>query len=161
MGTTTSAKTMADGTLRLSIDLSPADAIGAFSRFGTPGSAVAIARLLDKVAVEQERPKNDQPVALYGQFAKDLKLSSFFRNPKVWPFVGTDVAYLKYVRQQASAKSGIKHHDSETGKEGCVAAHVRRVKHGSGTGIKPPYSAIPLTYHEHHECPTATEADRT
>ena len=41
MGSTSSAKTMADGSLRVTIDLSPMDAIGAFTAFGSPGSPVA------------------------------------------------------------------------------------------------------------------------
>lgn len=152
LGSSSSAKTMADGSLRLTIDLSPADAIGAFIAFGAPGSAVAIARIENTAAVEADRPKDVSNLKPWGQSARALFQSSFFRNPDVWKAIGTDKEYLEWIRLQASAKSGIKHHDRDTGKEGCVAAHVRRVQHGSGTAIKPLYSAIPLTYHEHHEC---------
>lgn len=140
---------MADGSLRLQIDLSPADAIGAFTRFGTPGSAIAVARLADSVAVEQIRPTAGAHQSLYGHFAKELKLSGFFRTPAVWASIGTDKEYLDWVKLQPSALSGVfsEHHDN--GESYCVPAHVRRVEHGAGTGIKPPYSAIPLTNTEH------------
>lgn len=152
MGTTTSAKTMADGSLRISIDLSPADAIGAFTRFGTPGSAVAVTRLKDAVAAEESRPKSDICEPLYGHYAKALKLSSFFRNPKVWPSIGTDADYLEWLKLQPCALSGRHSEYHDDGSALSIPAHVRRVEHGSGTAIKPLYSAIPLTNILHQKC---------
>ena len=148
LGSSTGARTMADGTLRVQIDISPADAIGAFSAFGAPGSPVALARIQNEAALDADREKVEKP---WGAEAQALYKSSFFRTPDVWKAIGTDEEYLDWVRQQPSAKSGAKHYDPDTGKSGCVAAHVRRVEHGSGTAIKPPFSAIPLTWHEHQE----------
>lgn len=152
MGSSSGAKTMADGTLRIAIDIAPSDAIGAFAAFGIPGSPVALARIMNDVAVEHERPKNDSlEETNYGQEAKALYQSSFFRTPEVWEAIGTDKEYLEWVKHQASAKSGdfSEWHDHH-GDKFCVAAHVRHIEHGSGTGIKPPYSAIPLTSPEHN-----------
>lgn len=151
MGTTSRAQTMADGSLRIQVDLAPADAIGAFTRFGTPGSAIAVARLADAVAVEQSRPTAGAHQSLYGQFAKDLKLSGFFRTPAVWEAIGTDAQYLAWVKLQPSALSGKFSEYHDNGDKYCIPAHVRRVEHGAGTGIKPPYSAIPLTNDEHQQ----------
>lgn len=148
MGTTSSSKTMADGTLRVTIDLNPGDAVGAFTAFGAPGSAVAVARLTDTVAVEANRPGKPAK-GPFGKYAQALVRSGFFRVPDVWENVGTDEEYLEWVRKQKSACSGERDLDPDTGELYCVAAHVRHVEHGSGTAIKPSYSAIPLTDMEH------------
>lgn len=52
-------KTMADGTLRLSVDIEPANAQAAFRLFGAPGTPLALARLKTKAeaAKEPEPPK--------------------------------------------------------------------------------------------------------
>ena len=47
-----SLKTMADGTLRISLDIEPADAQAAFALFATPGTPAALAAL--KVGYEQK-----------------------------------------------------------------------------------------------------------
>ena len=43
-GSTTTIKTMADGTLRVSVDIEPRHAQTAFTLFGAPGTPVALAR---------------------------------------------------------------------------------------------------------------------
>lgn len=152
LGSSSSARTMADGSLRITVDLSPMDAIGAFTAFGTPGSAVAIARITNEVAVEESRPKADKPVkGPYGEYAKKLVQSGFFMSPDVWAAVGTDKDYLEWVKRQKSAISGEFSEYHDDGEAFCIPAHVRRVEHGSGTAIKPPYSAIPLTRAEHDQ----------
>ena len=146
MGASSSAKTMADGTLRVTIDLAPMDAIGAFTAFGAPGSPVAIARINNDTAVEEMRPKVDKPVkGPYGEYARKLVQSGFFRVPAVWAAAGSDAEYLAWVKRQRCAKSGGFSEFHDDGEAYCIPAHVRRVEHGSGTAIKPEYSAIPLT----------------
>ena len=163
MGSTSSLKTMADGSLRIAIDVSPKESKPAFQLFGTPGTAVALAVIKNEVAVEHDRPKPGDITWVdsgdikkapdmkteYGEYARSLKLSDFFRTPAVWKAVGTDKEYLEWVKRQKSAKSGIFSEFHETGEKYCIPAHVRRIEHGSGTAIKPPYSAIPLTTGEH------------
>lgn len=85
----------------------------------------------------------------YGEQAKILYQSGFFRNPKAWKALGTDEEYREWVTYQKSALSGQYSELDDHGEIRCVAAHVRRVDLGSGTGIKPPYSVIPLTNDEH------------
>ncbi|MDH3376152.1 MAG: hypothetical protein OEQ39_04180 [Gammaproteobacteria bacterium] len=149
LGSSSSAKTMADGTLRITIDLSPADAIGAFTAFGKPGSAVAIARITDKAAVEAERPTRVK--GPFGELAKKLVQSGFFRSPEVWAGIGTDEEYLEWVKHKPSAISGEFSEFHDTGEQYCIPAHIRRVQYGSGTAEKPPYCAIPLTNAEHQQ----------
>ena len=149
LGSSSKTSTLADGTLRIQVDISPRDAIAAFTLFGAPGSAVALARIKDEVAVAHEQPTTEGLKTEWGEYARTLKLSDFFRSPAVWKAIGTDYDYLLWVKQQPSALSGDFDYYDNTGDKWCVAAHVRRVEHGSGTGIKPPYSAIPLTKAEH------------
>ena len=159
LGSTVRSQTMADSSLRIVIDVSPADMQAAFRLFGSPGTGVALARMMDSVMVEHERPKadgdnhprKDKVDKTWGQEARTLFQSSFFRNPDVWRAIGTDKEYLEWVKRQPSAISGefSEHHD--TGEQYCIPAHVRRVEHGAGTSIKPPYAAIPLTNSEHQQ----------
>ena len=150
-GSSSKASTMADGSLRLQIDIMPNDAQQAFKMFGTPGSAIALARLTDEIAVDNERPGKPEK-GLYGEWARSLVASGFFRAPKIWEGIGTDKEFLEWVKMQKSAVSGEFSEFHDTGECFCVAAHVRHVELGSGTAEKPPYAAIPLTKAEHDLC---------
>ncbi len=148
MGYSSKASTLADGTLRLQIDIPPKDAQLAFRMFGTPHSPVGMARLTDEIAVETDRPKLNEK-GEFGKYARALVLSGFFKEPKIWECLGSDEDYCKWLRNQKSACSGEQDHDPDTGELFCVPAHYRRVERGSGTAIKPKFSAIPLTNMEH------------
>lgn len=147
LGATARAQTMADGSLRVTIDLNPGDAVGAFTAFGSPGSPVAVARVKNEVALEEGRPKPEK--GPYGEFARSLVASGFFKSPDVWAGIGTDHDFRGWICSQKSAKSGEIDFPDDTGVGRNVAAHVRRVDLGSGTAIKPEYSCIPLTNAEH------------
>lgn len=148
MGNSSKCATMADGSLRVQIDIRPELAQQAFKMFGTPGSAIALARLTDAAAVEEERPGKPKK-GPHGEWAKLLVQSGFFRTPKIWEAIGTDKLFLLWIRQQKSAYSKEYSEIHDDGVGYCVPAHYRKVAHGAGTGIKPPYSAIPLTKAEH------------
>lgn len=68
-------KTMADGTLRLSVDIEPRHARAAFGLFGSPGTPMALAAL--RTAAQQEsEPKPEAPkggalARLAGQWCQD------------------------------------------------------------------------------------------
>ena len=126
-----------DVVLTLSVDQTQA---AKFQRFlplvGSP-IGVAFAEIGKEI---QERPR------LYGQQAKILKLSSFFRTPEVWKAIGTDKQFRAWIQMQPSALSS---YFDETDKgPRCEAAHVRRAGE-SGTGYKADYACIPLTHEEH------------
>ena len=149
LGSTTGMRTMADGSLRVQIDFNPADMVDAVKAFGAPGSPVFVGRSTNEAALEHDRPKDEKPgKGEYGQYAKSLKQSSFFRMPEVWREIGTDDQYLEWLRAQPSALNGDFDYDSDTGEGRCVPAHVRRSGE-AGTAYKPPYSAIPLTNAQH------------
>lgn len=92
-GASVSCKTMADGTLRLTIDVEPRNAQDAFALFGSPGRAVALAALMDGAgAVKEpdagktasEQPKGGQWAKLAGMWCADPEFWSFlWRERKV------------------------------------------------------------------------------
>jgi hypothetical protein len=131
-------QTLADGTPRWVIDGELSiDAMGSdVTPFLRIGAAVAVARLTDEAATAQRQN--------YGQQAKELWKSAFFRSPDVWPEIGTDSQFLDWLKTQECAAwaNGPCHGD-------IVPAHIRSVSSGSGTGIKPAYSAIPLCSRHH------------
>lgn len=92
-------------------------------------------------------PSKPQP--LYGAESKALWLSGFILHREVWQALGSDDAYLDWIRRQPSAHSDEFSEYDEQGDGRCEASHVRRVEAGSGTALKPAYSAIPLTHAEH------------
>ena len=79
----------------------------------------------------------------YGKEAAELYKSGFFFNPHVMEKVGTDAEYLEWLKTQLCCVKD-QHHEGDN-----VAAHVRRISAGAGTGIKPDYSAVPMCDHHH------------
>lgn len=72
-GASVSARTMADGTLRLSIDIEPRNAQDAFALFGAPGRAVALAALKDGAGAVVDHAVTSKPVVDHqkgGEWAK-------------------------------------------------------------------------------------------
>lgn len=63
---------------------------------------------------------------------------------------GTDADYLDWLSYQPSCLDGTWNqwdHDQDCGRN--IACHVRRQSRGAGYGIKPPFSAVPLTDAQH------------
>lgn len=81
----------------------------------------------------------------YGVEAQKLKLSGFCRSPAVWEVIGQDSQFLAWVRAQPCIIPEGPHEGD------IVAAHVRRVADGAGTGIKPEFSAVPMCARHHRE----------
>jgi hypothetical protein len=100
---------------------------------------VVVARLNNEDVKKKSGP--------YGQYARALVQSGFFRSPVLWNAVGTDGQYLTWLKKQRCAFTGEYGHEDNP----IVAAHVRRVSNGSGMGIKPPFSAIPLNNFHHQQ----------
>lgn len=63
-----------------------------------------------------------------------------------WSRYGSDDSFLAFLRLRPSAVSG--RYDWNDGVGRCEACHYRHAGN-SGWGMKPPYSAIPLTHKEH------------
>lgn len=131
-GVRKAVKELVDGTLRIQIDIEPRDKAAFHRLFPEIDTPVAIAPM-------QLKPQADS----WGQEARQLKQSGFFRMPAVWREIASDAVYLRWlVDQPCAARSADCHGD-------IVPAHVRRIEHGAGTAIKPEYSAIALCDHHH------------
>lgn len=122
---------LADGTLRVQIDVDPRFKQDFLRLFPETDMPLAIAPLRHDFEVQRGTE--------YGHEAKALRLSGFFRMPEVWKAIGTDDDYLHWLKGQKCSYCGRKNAGWSI-----VPAHVRRVANGAGTGIKPEYSAIAL-----------------
>ncbi len=134
-----SYRTLADGGLRITIDLPTTESSHFHALFPEVHCEVAVARLTPQAMEKALAPETD-----YGQYAKALRLSVFFTIEEVWRACGSDEQFLAFVRtQKCCARSG-------TPCDGPVqAAHVWRLKSGFGKGVKGPYSAVPLCAAHH------------
>lgn len=74
-------RTMADGTLRLTVDIEPRHAKDAFSLFGAPGVPMALAALKTAAQASNERdhPKGGPLARLAGQWCRDPQFIEFIR----------------------------------------------------------------------------------
>jgi hypothetical protein len=102
--------------------------------------------------VEQEEeaalvPEKSALAGPYSREAQALVASGFFRVVAVWNAVGSDEEFRGWVAGQPCAARSVESAGPCAGD--IVAAHVRRVSSGAGTGIKPPYSCIPLCDRHH------------
>lgn len=129
-------RTLADGGIRVTIDLPTTENKHFHTLFPEVHCQVAVAPLLATALAHQE--EHD-----YGQYARALRLSIFFGVPEVWKATGSDEQFLAWVRtQKCIARSGVPCEPKITPPS--EAAHVWRLAAGAGKGIKPPYSAVPL-----------------
>lgn len=137
---------MADGTLRIQVDIHQTQSRAALELLADVGAAVAIARLTDSAPLHGSSP--DEPAVGHsegftgaGELMAALYRSGFFHAPPVLAVLGKDVEFLQWCRgrENCFACSAIGTEDNPI-----QAAHYRKVADGAGTGIKPPYSALPL-----------------
>lgn len=84
-GSTTTVKTLADGTFRIQIDVEPRFAQQAFALFGSPGTPVALARITNAAAVEQDRKEQAEPEKKGGPLAKLAGMLG--DDPEFWKFL--------------------------------------------------------------------------
>lgn len=131
-------RTLADGSLRVTVDLPETETQHFHELFPAVHREVAIAPLRPtQLAASTGQPD-------YGELAKALRRSDFFTHQEVWRATGSDEIFLAWVRtQKCCARSGTAH-------DGPIqAAHVWRGKDGFGKGIKGPYAAVPLCAGHH------------
>lgn len=96
----------------------------------------------EEPVIQQPAPEAEKPAPVtkpYGSYAAVLHKEGFFYIRPVLKAIGKDEEYLAWLRTRKCCvrEAGYCHGD-------IVAAHVRRVANGSGTGIKPPFSAVPM-----------------
>lgn len=132
----TSSKTKDGPVYRLSFEV-PRETWDFFMEADTKGMLIAakacVVDLEGATALEAKPEKGP-----YGKAAALLYRAGFHCAPQVRADLGGDKAYLAWLRLQPCCGQSEQH-------EGLIeAAHVRRISEGSGTGIKPKYSAVPL-----------------
>ena len=95
---TVGMKTMADGTLRLTLDIEPRFAKGAFGLFGAPGTPCAIAalRIGTQAPAEPEKPKGGPLAKLAGQWCGEEKFQDWMLSnfPSSMEEQGLDIAVM-------------------------------------------------------------------
>lgn len=134
MAVTRNLRTLTDGTVRLQVDIEPNDAVNAMQMFGVPSTPIGIAQLDAQytVGMQQKKMVDEEQ----GYLANQLHRHGFFRSAAVARVLGSDSAYQQWTRKQPCVVSG--------SVDSIEYAHVRRVSRGSGTGIKPEFSGVPL-----------------
>lgn len=99
--TSRTCKTMADGTLRLTVDIEPNSAQAAFQLFGMPDVPIALARLTQEAAIQsaqaetiaEAKPKGGALAKLAGQWCNETSFADWIESrSKYWP-VGLDAKY--------------------------------------------------------------------
>lgn len=98
-----SLKTMADGTLRMTFDIEPAQAKDAFSLFAAPGTPVAIAALKQGYAAKSGEPEQKSPL---GPLAKWLVFRC--NEPEFWAFLESEVTRGQPVQSADDAAEVVK-----------------------------------------------------
>jgi hypothetical protein len=144
-GLIASYRTLADGALRITVDLPETETQHFHSLFPAVHCEVAIAPM------RPVQMANSQTTD-YGKQAQELKLSSFTRALDVWKAAGSDDQFLEWVRlQKCAARSGLPC-------DGPIqAAHVWRLADGFGKGTKGAYAAVPLCAFHHRLHHSETE----
>lgn len=138
-----------DGSLAVRILIAPTDKQTFMQLLPDVNLPIFIARETQESA---QKALQEESQESFGLFARELMLhSEWMGNPKVWAALGTDNEYLDWCRKQKCAHCGKEPRWDMDVFVLNEAAHVRRVANGSGTAIKPPYSAIPLCSFDHKE----------
>jgi hypothetical protein len=88
--TSRQVKTMADGTLRLTVDISPMDAQKAFALFGMPDAPVVLARLTQQAAMQQAQDEVIEQDAKGGFLSQWLAMRC--NEPEFWRFIENKLA---------------------------------------------------------------------
>jgi hypothetical protein len=148
------SRTMADGSIRVEVDIEPRHALGAFTLFHEPGVMGALARLTQEAAAgHQQRQAFAEPSPKkgpHGQFWRAMFTGAVFQAPPILAALGTDAEFNEFIRRHTCEVCGQYAYRREADQEWVTeAAHVRRVADGAGTGIKNTHATIPLCT-EHH-----------
>ena len=96
-------RTMADGSLRIEVEIEPRNAQAAFALFGAPGLAIALAALKDGSAAvkepEPEKPKGGEWAKLAGMWCAE---------PDFWLWLNESFRMLTIVASEKSAADVVK-----------------------------------------------------
>lgn len=102
--------------------------------------------ILEAVEESPTLDATEEQPSSYGQEAAKLRTTGFFYRPEVWRAIGSDADFQDWIRLRKCVVCGEQDWVESLGEGRCEYAHVRR---GSGVGIKPEYSGVPMC-NEHH-----------
>jgi hypothetical protein len=134
-------KTMADGTLRLSVDIEPRFARDAFALFGSPGTPMALAALKPQSEpIHAERPKGGELSKWVAMRCQEPAFQQWLKGhfPDPWRFAHGDTPAEKAagtIRAVCSVESRAEIDNNETARR-VFDAHIRGPwqKHCIATG---------------------------
>lgn len=130
---TVKATRQSDGTVELVMLIEPDDGVVALREFNRRNRWLAVSSMNG---------------GFYGNDARALVASGWFRNPALWSAVGTDAEFQAWARRQRCVLTGGFDFDTQKGEQRCDFCHVRRAD-GAGTGIKPEFSGVPMVHDAH------------
>lgn len=148
---TAGCKTLADDTLRLSVDIQPGSSSDAFAYLGKRGVTAILVVLrdgFDQKVDERSEEEDDSWRKANGKFWQQLIRNHFFRAPEICRAIGSPEKFEEWIRGQR-ALLGPDDYNQLTGEIRNQPAHVRVVSEGGGTAEKPPYFAVPLSAEVH------------
>ena len=137
-----------DGALAFKLLIAPKDKAEFRRLWPKPNMPAVLAREAPGVGGDLMRKAAAaaDPKPQYGAHAQALRTHiNFMGATKVWGAVGTDEAYLEWLRTLPCAHCKWTPHWEMDVFVPCHGAHVRRVADGAGTSIKPKYSATPAS----------------
>lgn len=105
--TSRTVKTMADGTLRLTVDISPMYAQNAFTLFGMPDAPVVLARLTQEAAMQEAQKETieaDKPKERLSGLA--MLAVEWCKEPNFWEWAN-ELNGMKFVKSESQAKDFI------------------------------------------------------
>ncbi len=107
-----SLKTMADGTLRISFDIEPAQAQDAFKLFAAPGTQVAIAALKDGYGAKSDTPVSEpekpaRPREPMGDAC--YKTVMWCQEPEFWRFLNEEYRFDEPVTNTKEAAAAVRY----------------------------------------------------
>ncbi len=83
--------TLADGTLRLIIDIEPRHAQDAFALFHVPGTPMALARLTNEAATTQPETRKEEPKEKAGPLC--ILACNFCQDRKFWQWLDYELSH--------------------------------------------------------------------
>jgi hypothetical protein len=103
--------TLADGTLRLIVEIEPRDAVAAFGLFGAPGVPMALARL---ATTTEKKAQERAEKPLGGPLSKWLGMQCADPRFQAWLEVGSEKDAADYVRRlcEVSSRALIDHDEA-------------------------------------------------
>lgn len=151
-GNIAKAQTLADGSLRLYVDLGEVNPAH-FPWLFTTGQAVGLVALKDMPEAAPQDVVPHNPVVPHGttdngSLAQQMHIKGYFNNPRLWDALEAAELYTQLEHKEWIQRQPCFQQNAEC--QGDVVMHHVRTSANSGVGMKPPHwFGIPLCHHHH------------